>query len=197
MKYTHLEKICDIAINWDPSTSEDHGFSTPSAGLCIWKCRALPEIPAVPKEKDEEEDIYVIMGTPSWPRCETQPHLCAAGNYTQTPTHGDRHSITSPLGRVEGVGRTAGGQKGRVSISAYACSVAQSRLTLCHPLDCSLPGSCPWDFPGNTGLGCHFLIQGISLTQGSNLNLLCLLHHRQSLCLLSHWESLISAWKSP
>ena len=28
---------------------------------------------------------------------------------------------------------------------------------------------CPWDFPGkNTGVGCHFLLQGISPTQGSN-----------------------------
>ena len=27
---------------------------------------------------------------------------------------------------------------------------------------------CPWDFPGkNTGVGCHFLLQGILLTQGS------------------------------
>ena len=28
---------------------------------------------------------------------------------------------------------------------------------------------CPWDFPGkSTGVGCHFLIQGIFLTQGLN-----------------------------
>ena len=33
---------------------------------------------------------------------------------------------------------------------------------------------CPWDFPGkNTGVSCHFFIQGISLTQGLNP---CLLH---------------------
>ena len=32
---------------------------------------------------------------------------------------------------------------------------------------------CPWDSPGkNTGVGCHFLLQGIFPTQGSNLNLL-------------------------
>ena len=32
---------------------------------------------------------------------------------------------------------------------------------------------CPWDFPGkNTGVGCHFLLQGIFPTQGSNLHLL-------------------------
>ena len=31
----------------------------------------------------------------------------------------------------------------------------------------------PWDFPGkNTGMGCHFLLQGILLIQGSNLHLL-------------------------
>ena len=28
---------------------------------------------------------------------------------------------------------------------------------------------CPWNFPGkNTGVGCHFLLPGIFLTQGSN-----------------------------
>ena len=28
---------------------------------------------------------------------------------------------------------------------------------------------CPWDSPGkNTGMGCHFLLQGIFPTQGSN-----------------------------
>ena len=32
---------------------------------------------------------------------------------------------------------------------------------------------CPWDFPDmNTWLGCHFLLQGIFPTQGSNLRLL-------------------------
>ena len=32
---------------------------------------------------------------------------------------------------------------------------------------------CPWDFPGkNTGVGCHFLLQGIFLTQGLNLHVL-------------------------
>ena len=29
---------------------------------------------------------------------------------------------------------------------------------------------CPWDFPGkNNGVACHFLLQGIFLTQGSSL----------------------------
>ena len=37
----------------------------------------------------------------------------------------------------------------------------------------------PWNFPGkNTELSCHFLLQGIFLTQGLNLSILCLLHCR-------------------
>ena len=36
---------------------------------------------------------------------------------------------------------------------------------------------CPWNFPGkNTGVGCHFLFQGIFPTQRSNPHCLCLLH---------------------
>ena len=52
--------------------------------------------------------------------------------------------------------------------------VAQSCLTLCDPMDCRLPG-----FSGkNTGVGCHFLLQEIFLTQGWNL---CLLRWQQIL----------------
>ena len=43
---------------------------------------------------------------------------------------------------------------------------------------------CPWDFPGkNITVGCHFLLQGIFLTQGSNL---CLLHWGADSSPLSH-----------
>ena len=36
---------------------------------------------------------------------------------------------------------------------------------------------CPWDSLGkNTGVSCHFLLQGIVLTQGLNPHFLCLLH---------------------
>ena len=59
-----------------------------------------------------------------------------------------------------------------------ACSMASSCLTLCDPVDCSPPGSSiHGDFPHkNTRMGSHALLQGIFLTQGSNPNLLCLLH---------------------
>ena len=50
-------------------------------------------------------------------------------------------------------------------------------LTLYDTMDHSPPGSYLWDSPGkNTGGGCHALLQGIYLTQGSNPSLLHLLH---------------------
>ena len=51
-----------------------------------------------------------------------------------------------------------------------------SRVQLCDPLDCSLPGSSVHgDSPGkNIGVGCHALFQGIFPTQGLNPRLLCL-----------------------
>ena len=46
---------------------------------------------------------------------------------------------------------------------------------------------CPWDSPGkNTAVGCHFFLQGILQTQGSNPDLL---HCRQILYCLSHQGS--------
>ena len=69
--------------------------------------------------------------------------------------------------------------------SVQFSSVAQSCLTLCSPMDCSLPGSSVHrDSPGkNAGVCCHTLLQGIFPTQGSNLGLL---HCRQILYHLSH-----------
>ena len=46
----------------------------------------------------------------------------------------------------------------------------------------------PWDFPGkNTGVGCHFLLQGIFPTQGQNPDLP---HCRQIVYCLNHQGSL-------
>ena len=70
--------------------------------------------------------------------------------------------------------------------------VTQLCLTLYDPMDCFLASSCPWDFPGkNTGVGCHSLLQGISLTQGLNLGPL---HCRQILYHLSYQGSLLPVW---
>ena len=54
-----------------------------------------------------------------------------------------------------------------------------------HPMDViAIRLRCPWDFPGkNTGVGCHFLLQGIFPTQVSNPGLL---HCRPMLHRLRH-----------
>ena len=51
---------------------------------------------------------------------------------------------------------------------------------------------CPWDFPGkDTGVGCHFLLQGIFPTHGLNPGLL---HCRQILYRLSYRE-VLKSWR--
>ena len=63
-----------------------------------------------------------------------------------------------------------------VSNSVWPCGRSPARLL------------CPWDSQGkNTGVGCHFLLQRIFLTQGSNPCLLWLWHCR---CILYCWASL-------
>ena len=63
-------------------------------------------------------------------------------------------------------------------------SVAQSCPTLCDPMGCSPPRLlCPQNSPDkNTGVGCHFLLQGLnpSLPHGRKI-LYCLSH--QGLCI--------------
>ena len=72
--------------------------------------------------------------------------------------------------------------------SVEKVKVTQSSPTLCDPVDHNLPGSSVHgDFSGkNTGVGCHALLQGIFLTQGSNLGLLWLLHYKW---ILYHWAA--------
>ena len=64
----------------------------------------------------------------------------------------------------------------RKSASSHNCFdlVTKSCPALLQPTDYK-PSSllCPWDFPGkNTEVGCHFLLQGIFPTQGSNPHLM-------------------------
>ena len=72
--------------------------------------------------------------------------------------------------------------------------VTQSHPTLYNPSDCSPPGSSVHEILSgkNTGVGCHFLLQGTFPTQGLNLSLLCLLHCKWILYTLSHQGSPLS-----
>ena len=65
--------------------------------------------------------------------------------------------------------------------------VTQSCPALCDPMNCSPPGSRPWESPGkNTGVDFHALLQGIFPTQRLNPDLL---HFRHILYCLSHQGS--------
>ena len=75
---------------------------------------------------------------------------------------------------------------------------AQSCPTLCNPMDCSPSGSAVHGiFLGkNIGVGCHFLLPGMFLTQGLNP---CLLHCRWIFYRMSHQGSYVcknpGSWK--
>ena len=59
---------------------------------------------------------------------------------------------------------------------AAAAKSLQSSPTLCDLIDGSPPGSllCPWDSPGkNTGVGCHFLLQGMKVKSESEVAQSC------------------------
>ena len=77
------------------------------------------------------------------------------------------------------------------SIYVCVCLDAQSCPILCDPVVCNLPGSFVHGiFPDkNSGVGCHFLLQGIFPTQGLNLHLLCLLLWQADSLPLSHLGS--------
>ena len=70
---------------------------------------------------------------------------------------------------------------------SFGSLVPKLRLTLETPWTVAHQAPYPWDFPDkNTGAGCHFLLQGIFLTQGSNPGLL---HCRWILYWQSHQGS--------
>ena len=62
-----------------------------------------------------------------------------------------------------------------------------TKWTIAHQAPLSWREDCPWDFPGkNTEVGCHFLLQEIFPTQGSNKPLL---HWQTGSLLLSYQGS--------
>ena len=74
--------------------------------------------------------------------------------------------------------------KGSVYVCVCVCVCARARArarsvvsSSATPWTVAARLLCPWNFPGkNTGVGCLFLLMGIFPTQGSNPNVLHLLH---------------------
>ena len=78
---------------------------------------------------------------------DTQTHICIQTHKTMSTRHAHTYTDTQCV-----------------------CSVVSDSATLWGVAAVAL---CPWDFPGkNIRVGCYFLLQGISLTQESNLRLL-------------------------
>ena len=83
-------------------------------------------------------------------------HDCGKKIFFPTGQNGPEVSSYSPFPLPKG-------NKGSVSRSVVSNSLQPHGLEPTRFL-------CPWDSPGkNTGVGCHSLLQGISLTQGLNL----------------------------
>ena len=119
----------------------------------------------------------------AWP-----PGQATAGTGSPGPTAG-RGSQQGGAGRPGGTKRAerargstvSGSRSGLCTLDkttapkhfAWAWSL-QSCLAVCDPMDCSPPGSSVHgNSPGkNIGVGCHALLQGIFLAQGSNLSLM-------------------------
>ena len=76
-----------------------------------------------------------------------------------------------------------------------------SRLVVsnsCDTMDCSPSGASAHGISKgrNIGMVCHFLLQGIFMTQGSNLHLLCLLHWQMNSLPLRHLGRSHHTWFS-
>ena len=75
--------------------------------------------------------------------------------------------------------------------AVVCCVVTRSSLTLVAPWTTPARLLCPWDFPGkNTGVGCHFWLQGIFPIQGRNMSLLLgrqILYHSATLEIYGAW----------
>ena len=107
------------------------------------------------------------VNTDVWSRCPIKKGLALAASsavsraFTWQYFQGS-FSCTEPLFHVN------------VTLFPMLSVCAQVCPTLCDTMDCLL---CAGNFPGkNTGTDCHFPLQGIFPTKGSNMGLLCLLH---------------------
>ena len=102
----------------------------------------------------------------SWPQIPGPPPRLGGPRSVHTSSREWRRWSPSLWGALQGVHTEA-----RLSRhSAARAPVAAGEVL--HPEQQRHAGLCPWDCPGkNTGVGCHFLLQGIFLSQGQNSHL--------------------------
>ena len=106
--------------------------------------------------------------------------------YASLANHGCTHTLTQrrvkhKTPKISIISKSSLIAKTEKKTQKWSCSVVSDSLRPHRLSPTSL--FLPWDFSGkNTGVGCHFLLQGIFPTQGSNPGLL---HCRQALNHLS------------
>ena len=102
----------------------------------------------------------------SWPRDRTQVSGTAGGFF-----------IVWATGKPSHLGNTYPNKNELLLHSHCVCAWLLS--VMCDtlwPHRLAYQALCPWDSPGKkSGMGCHFFLQRIFLTQGSNPSLLCFL----------------------
>ena len=111
------------------------------------------------------------------------------------------HTVVDACGRTLCSHRKGTGPKSRTCGLLFSLLVVSDSATPWTVAPTPPPGSSPWDSPGkNTGVGCHSLLQGIFLTQGSNLPLLhweadsLLLRHQGKLWKPCQWKNYRWKW---
>ena len=121
------------------------------------------------------------------PSFQAPPALGLHLQSTQTVCDTFLHMIIGQPSPLRALGSMRAEIKG-ISSHYCACVRALSHVQLfLTPWTVAYRLLCPWDSLGkNTGVGCHFLLQGIFPIQGSNPHLLYLLPCGRILCRLSH-----------
>ena len=150
-------------------------FRCTQAVILLWKLEQ--------RGREKEKTVWVSWLNPSLDRgggmsgCCCKPQV--TGNFHEIALGWDPHSILHPC--KTGIWLLPFS----VVCCHYYCLVPKSCPTLLQPHGL-WPARlfCPWNFPGrNIGVGCHFLLQGIFLTQGLNPSLL-------------HCRRIFSCWAS-
>ena len=138
--------------------------------LAVFGVLILHRDPAVRKTRTI---TWIALLTSAFLNCESSKWTWDQHNQSKRPSHKLRntksHSTNTRWAETLYIHTY-------IHIYIYIMCV-QSQLSLCSPVDYG-PSRlvCPWNFPGkNIGTGCHFLLQGIFLTQESNPHLLSLL----------------------
>ena len=148
------------------NTWETRGICLACWGICDWRAFWAPKFPlltsAPPAGFKQTRSHFPSLAL--HPLTIARPHNSPFG---KTPIL----SLPSGLHRQPGLGCRLSTPKQLFYLCVYAKSLSHVQLfTTLWTIACQAPLSMRFSSK-NTGVGCHFLLQGIFLTQGSNLQL--------------------------